>query len=166
MSSRHCIEAPSKPPNKRLRDPEEELFTPADNPPPAKRAKTAAPDTPPPLTAETLKRHTRSEGYLDTLESMGSEADKGPRNGRSKRSASRIGTGDDSTASTSRDLETTSQVTQKSSFTAAHYRHSILKAANISFQFRLLPADIRTQTTAIVQSEVSPKRKEELSIIG
>lgn len=169
MSFRHSIEASSKLTNKRLRDSEEELFTPAESPPlakRAKRAKTVVPDTQPALTAETLERHTHSEGYLDTLELMGSEADKRPRNGWSKRSASRVGLRDGSVASTSRDLETTSQVTQKSSFTAAHYRHFILEAANIRFQFRLPPEDIRTQITTIVQPKVSPVREEELLIIG
>ncbi|MCJ1359526.1 MAG: hypothetical protein MMC33_009528, partial [Icmadophila ericetorum] len=94
---------------------------------------------------------------------MGSEADKGPRSRGSKRSASRVEIGNGSTASAGGDLENASQVTQKSSFTAAHYRNFILKGANIRFQFRLAPEDIRTQITAIVQPEASPERKEELS---
>lgn len=103
------------------------------------------------LTAESLKQHTLREGHLDVFELVGSEADKGPRSRGSKRSASRCGIGDSPIASTSRDRETLSQVTQKSSFTASHYHNSILKGANIRFQFRLLPEDIRTHITAIVQ---------------
>ena len=113
-----------------------------------------------------MDRDILLEGYLDTLEPMGSEADKGGRSRGNKRSASRVGIGDGSAASTGGDLETASQVTQKSSFTAAHYRNSILKAANIRFQFRLAPEDTRTRIAAIVQLEISPERKEELSRIA
>lgn len=113
-----------------------------------------------------MDRDTRLEGYLDTLEPMGSESDYGGRNRGNKRTASRVGIGNGSAASTGGDPETASQVTQKSSFTAAHYRNSILKGANIRFQFRPAPDDIRTRIAAIVKLEVSPERREELSRIA
>ena len=166
MSSRRNSDALSKPTNKRPREPEEELLHPAENVPQAKRAKTTASDESQRLTADSLKQHTLREGYLDTLGLMGSQADKGSGSRGSKRSAFKAGIGNGSMASTGGDPETASQVTQKSSFTAAHYRNSILKGVNIHFQFRSPPEDIRTQITAIAQLEVSLKRKEELSLIG
>ncbi|KAF2456529.1 hypothetical protein BDY21DRAFT_53197 [Lineolata rhizophorae] len=151
-----------------------------EKPPLAKRARTnvsAVSHRLLPLTAETLQSHiwlkrnnvdrdTLLERYLGILEPMGSEADNGGRSRGNKRSASRVGIGERSTASTGGDPETASQVIQKSSFTAAHYRNFILKGANISLQSRLVPEDIRTQISAIVQLEVSPRRKEELSCIA
>ena len=163
MNSSHNTEAATKPTNKRLRDPDEELFPSA---PSTKRAKTTGSNGLRPLTAETLRRHTEREGKVNTLELMGSEAGKGLGSRGSKRAASRVGIGDGSIASTGGDPETTSQFTQKSSFTAAHYRNSILKGANIHFQFRQPPEDIRTQITTIIRPEVSPERNEELLLIG
>lgn len=154
---------------KRLRDLEEILppdeNAPSDeNEPLAKRAKTAVSNNPQYLTAESLWEHTLSEGRVDVLELM--DLKKGPGSKGSKRSAaSGVGIGIESIASTSRDQETTSQATQKSSFAAAHYRNFILKGSNMHFQFRRPPEDIRTQITAISQLEVSRKRKEELSVI-
>ncbi|KAL9622616.1 MAG: hypothetical protein Q9160_003113 [Pyrenula sp. 1 TL-2023] len=64
------------------------------------------------------------------------------------------------------DLDTVSQITQKSSFSASHYRNSVLKDVNICFQFRRVPDHIRNRFTTIIQAEVSPDRKKELSLIA
>ncbi|MCJ1426156.1 hypothetical protein MMC29_004058 [Sticta canariensis] len=166
MTSRRNSEACANTTNKRLRDPEEEPLSPTENAAPAKRAKTIISDEPQRLTVESLKQHTLREGHLDILELMDSEADKRPKSRGSKRSASRLGIGDGSIATSSRGPETASQATQKSSFTAAHYRHSILRDANIHFEFQPPPEDIHTLISAIVQLEISPERKNELSLIG
>ncbi|KAL8825346.1 MAG: hypothetical protein Q9191_004469 [Dirinaria sp. TL-2023a] len=62
--------------------------------------------------------------------------------------------------------ETTSQATQKSSYTAAHYRLSILADANIIFRFLPAPEDVCTRIAAIVQRPISKERKEQLSPIA
>ena len=167
MTSRRNNECSTKLQNKRVHDSEEEQITFAENAPPAKRAKTTVSDKPQPLTAESLKQHTLSEGHLDIHDLMDLEANKGPGSRGSKRSAASISeVRVRSMASTSRDQETSSQATKKSSYTAAHYRNSILKGSNIHFQFRPPPEDIQTQITTIIQHRISPERKEELSLIG
>ena len=98
---------------------------------------------------------------------MGSEAGNGGRRG-SKRTASRArdgGNGSILSASTEYQ-EAASQVSRKSSYTAAHYRHSILAGANILFRFRPAPEETRTRIAAIVQRQVLSKRKKELSRIA
>lgn len=107
------------------------------------------------------------EGYVNILELMGSESDNIHGNRGSKRSASKVRTGNGSTASTGTgDQDTASQVTQKSSYTAAHYRLSILAGANIIFRFLPAPEDVSTRIAAIIQRPVSEERKEELSLIA
>ena len=163
MTFRRNTEAFIKSTKKRLRGSEEEPSPLPENTPPAKRAKSTVSDKSQPLTEELLEKHTLREGYLDTIGPMGSEVDKVARSKGSKRSASGVGIGSGSIASTGRDPETASQVSQKSSFTAAHYRNCILKGANLNFQFRRAPENILGRITTIVRLEVSPERKEELS---
>lgn len=168
MNPSYDTEAATKPTDKRLRDPEEETALPDEYVPPGKRAKQTASNTSQPLTAECLKRHTLHEGYLERLELMNSKADQGSESRGSKMSALGDRIHGDTTSTISRGLESLSlsQVTQKSSFTAAHYRKSILEGVNVYFQFRLPPEDIHARITAIVQLDISPAREEELLIIG
>ena len=107
------------------------------------------------------------EGYVDMLELMDSESDNLRGSRGSKRSVSKVRMGDGSTASTGLgDLETSSRVTQKSSYTAAHYRLSTLAGANIVFRFSPAPENVCTRIAAIVQRPVSKGRKKELSRIA
>ena len=107
------------------------------------------------------------EGYVDILELMDAESDNIHGYRGSKRSASKVRTGNSFTASTGMgDQDTPSQVTQKSSYTAAHYRLSILARAKIRFRFLPAPEDISTRIAAIIQRPVSEERKEELSRIA
>ena len=175
------LDLPSKPSNgckeqggtcqrKRRRNSEEEAQLSSEKARPVKRARNSASavsEKSQPLSAKNLERHTVHEGYLDRLELMGSESDNIRGNRGSKRSASKVGIGNASTASTGTgDQETASQVTQKSSYTAAHYRLSILAGANIVFRFLPAPEDVSTRVTAIIQRPVSKERKEELSCIA
>ena len=148
----------------RSRDPEEEFLSTRANP--TEQGKATRSKKSQPLTAENLRKHTEHEGKLNILELTDSEVDKGPECKGSKRSASGVGIGDGFTTSTVGNQEATSQVTQKSSFTAAHYRNTVLKGANIHFQFQLPPEVIYTQIADIVQLKPSSKRKKELSLIG
>ena len=132
----------------------------------AKRARNSASvvyDNPQPLNAQNLDSHTVREGYVDMLELMDSEFSNIPGSRGSKWSASEVRTRNGSTASSGMgDLETISQVTQKSSYTAAHYRLSILPGANIVFRFSPAPEDVYTRIAAIIQRPVSEERKKEL----
>ena len=155
---------------KRQRHSEEEPQLSPQKARPAKRARksvSAVSDKSQPLNAKTLDSHTVREGYVDMVGLMDLESDSIRGSRGSKRSASKIRMGNGSTASTSLgDLETASQVTQKSSYTAAHYRLSTLARANIVFRFSPAPEDVHTRITAIIQRPVSKERKKELSRIA
>lgn len=165
--SNRCEEQVGTRQRKRRRDSEEEPQLCSEKARPAKRVRnrtSGVSDKPQPLNAEALETHTTREGYVDVLGLMG---DNIQRNRGSKRSASKVGMRNGSTASTGTgDQDTASQVTHKSSYTAAHYRLSILADANIIFRFLPAPEDVRTRITAIVQRPVSKERKEELSRIA
>ena len=163
---------------KRLRDSEEEAPLPVEEARPIKRARISAlpvSDTSRPLTNKNLGQHLRREGplpkeellegYLDQQTLMSTESDKGGRRGRKRTVSVRNDNGSVVSASEGYQ-ETASQTTQKSSSTAANYRHNILKGANMRFQFRPAPEDIRNQISAIVQREISARRREELSPIA
>ena len=165
-----CEEQAGPRQEKRRRDSEEELEFPSGRAPPSKRARNAASatfDHPQPLNIKTLKRHTLDKGYVNVLDRMGLGSDNSRKSRGSKRSASRVGVGSGSSAPTSiGEQDTASQVTQRSSFTNAHYRLTILAGANIIFRFKPAPADVSTKVAAIIQSPISEERKEELSRIA
>lgn len=169
-ASNGCEEQVGPRQQKRRRDSEEELDLSTGKAPPTKRARNTASATfnhPQPLNAKTLKRHTLDKGYVDVLDRMGLGSDNSRKSRGSKRSASRVGIGNGSSASTSMgEQDTASQVTQRSSFTNAHYRLTILAGANIIFRFKPAPLDVNTKVTTIIQRPISEERKEELSRIA
>ena len=155
---------------KRRRNSEEEPQLSSEKARPEKRARKSAStvsDESQPLNAENLKDHTVREGYVPILELMDSESGSIRGSRGSKRSASRSRMGNGSTASTGIvDQETASQVTQKSSYTAAHYRLTILARANIIFQFQPAPKNVCTRIAAVFQRLIPKERKKELSRIA
>lgn len=155
---------------KRRRDSKEEIELSPGKAPPTKRARNAASatfDHPQPLNAKNLKRHTLDKGYVDVLDQMGLGSNKSRKSRGSKRSASKVGIGNGSSASKSMgEQDTASQVTQKSSFTNAHYRLTILAGANIIFRFKPAPLDVSTKVAAIIERPISEERKKELSRIA
>lgn len=143
---------------KRRREREEGAPLPFEKARPEKRTRTGVSDQSLPLTRDNLRKYTL----------MSSTTDKGGRSRSrgNKRTASARNDNASMASTGTGDQETASQLTQKSSYTAAHYRLSTLAGANILFQFRPAPEEIGTQIAAIVEREVTPERKKELSRIG
>ena len=166
-STRHEDQAYTRQ-RKRQRNCEGELPLPSEKARSAKRARTSGPaasDKSQPLTATTLARNTDQEGYFNTLALMGSESEKGGGRRGSKRRAS---TRNDnaSMASTSTGYpDNSSQITHKS-LSASNYRHHILKRANIRFQFRHVPEDVGARIATILERQILPERRTELSRIA
>lgn len=96
---------------------------------------------------------------------MGSEADSTGGKRRCKRPASRALT--ESLQSASTPTEPTASIrSQKSSGTAANYRHAILSKAEIHVHHVPTPEDICAQLDAIIQQEITPEMKKTLSSIA
>ncbi|KAL8721196.1 MAG: hypothetical protein Q9225_002082 [Loekoesia sp. 1 TL-2023] len=133
---------------------------PTENACPRKRRRTSLPsvsDRSLPLTKFNLRKHTTIL--------MDSEADSSGGRRPSKRSASR--TRSDSLQSTSTaNQETTSARSQKSSGNSAHYRHAVLSKVGIHIHHMSTPDDFRAKIDAVIQREVSSKRKKKISSIA
>ncbi|MCJ1463129.1 hypothetical protein MMC07_001734 [Pseudocyphellaria aurata] len=144
---------------KRPRNSEEEPSPSAEKAPPAKRARRSLlpiSDNSLPLTKENLRKHTITASKQSMADSS-----------RSNKRTSSARDNDESMASKSmRYQETVTQTSQKSSSTAAHYRHSILRRANIEFQFKSVPDEVSTAITTVVERDISSKRKKELAGIA
>ncbi|KAH6677671.1 hypothetical protein B0J14DRAFT_636334 [Halenospora varia] len=78
-----------------------------------------------------------------------------------KRPASRT-----SVSTSSVTQETATALSHKSRSTAAHYRFTVLSKARIYIHPTLTPDKIRTQIDTVIQRELNPEKKEQLSIIA
>ena len=143
----------------RPRNSEEEPSPSAEKAPPRKRARTSLSPISGnslPLTKENLRKHT----IIASKQSMDGSS-------RSNKRTASARDNDDSKASTSmRYDETATQSSQKSSFTAAHYRLFILREANIIFQFKSVPDEVSTAITTVLEHNISSERKKVLSGIA
>ena len=170
MPSNRCKEQAGPHQRKQRRNSEEKSELSSEKARPAKRARNSVStvsDKPQPLDAKSLERHTVREGCVDMLERMDSESGNIRGSRGSNRSSSRSQTEHSSTASAGvGDLKIASQVTQKSCYTAAHYRLSILAGVNIIFRFHPAQEYLCTRVDAVVQCPVIEERKEELSRIA